>query len=288
MNDLVDSTEIEEAEEEVNEREIAPAQARNVTRSFTEMKAWQQEMRRNPDNATDTFYGSKKKFMENCRAIYPVEVVDVSQSGTEIVKSRQELEGLDQIPNLQSELAKTAHNIRIEQVQDPLQLVGEINRVIEPASRVINQYIVDNPGFDFEAGSQLDQCFREIYRLEILREALESSLTAKQKEDLAAGKEKTQSQEETPEEHKARINKELEANWDRLLKEQFQMSVDRWFQENMPGDADWTMFGADTEKWQRLHDGMGAIKRDYLKDERTQEAKIFEYKVRLNELLSSI
>ncbi|MBM2821211.1 MAG: hypothetical protein HW405_971 [Candidatus Berkelbacteria bacterium] len=288
MATIIDQSELETAEEdEVLEREVAPGQARKVTESFTEMRAWQQEMRRNPENATDSYYGSRKKFMENCRTIYPVEVIDARQAGSEIVAARQDLESLDQIPNLLQELAKKARDIRAEQTSDPIELIREIDKIVEPASRMIQQYIEQYPGTDFEAGSQLDRCFREIYRLEILRDVLESSLTDTQKAELAAGKEKSE-KAESPEAYRVRIEDEVEASWDRLLREQFGMSLDAWFAANMPRDPDWTMFGSDTAKWERLHTGMQELKRDYLDDPRMHQEKDFDFKVRLNEILSGI
>lgn len=290
MSSISDSPEIENLdEEEIYEREVAPAEARKVTEAFTEMRAWQMEMKRDPENATDNFFGSKRKFMESCRTIYPIEVIDASQAGIEIEKSRQELESLNEIPNLQVELAKKARNIRLEQVTDPLELIWEIDRIVEPTSRVVNEYIQKYPGLDFEAESQLDKCFREIYRLEILRETLESTLSEEEKKDLISGQEGSDIEtKESPEASEMRVEEEVEANWDRLLKEQFKMSLDEWIREGMPGDIDWTMFGSNTEKSEKLHNGMNDIKQDFHDDDRMITEKTFDYKVRLNELLKKI
>lgn len=280
-------------DDEVEPHQVAPAEARRVTKTFTEMRAWQQEMKRDPENATNSFYGSKRQFMESCRNVYPIEVVDSNQAGTQITKSREKLEELDLIPNLTAELAKVARDIRLEQVKEPLKLIREIDKIVEPASRTLQKYVEENPGFDFESESQMDMCFHELYRLELLRNELENRLTPEEKKALAEGKEVAKKPTggtepapgESEQEFQERINSELEANWDRLLKEQLHISVDEWFEDNMPGDPDWTMFGQDTEKWQRLHNGLAEIRNDYREDDRIKSDKDSEYKIKLNELL---
>ncbi len=291
------SQEIEpEESEKVEPHVVAPAEARKVTKTFIEMRAWQQEMQQNAANATENFLGSKKNFMESCRMVYPIEIVDPAQAGTQITQSRERLEALDQIPNLSTELAKFAQNIRLEQVKEPLKLIFEINKIVEPASRTLAKYIEENPGFDFETESQLDKCFHEIYRLELLRNDLENRLIPEEKKALSEGKEIAEkpvgglepAPGESIEEFEDRITIEAEVNWDRVLKEQLHLSLDEWFLQNMPGDPDWTMFGQDTEKEQRLHNGMNEIKEDWREDERLLSEKTFEYKVRLNELLRTL
>lgn len=259
-------------------------------------------MQRDPEQATGAFYGSKREFMRDCHIMYPVEMIDVNQSGTEIAKARKELEDLKLIENLPAELGKYARNIRAEQVENPVELIREIDKIVEPASRTIEQYFINNPGDDFEAGSQLDQGFREIYRLEILKDVLESSLSDAQKKNLAEGKEVVAGEEskkeekerkggtepeegETEEEFKARIEKEVEGNWNRFMKEQFQMSLDEWFREDMPHKLEWSTFN-DVEKWQLFAEKMQDLKHDWTQDERMTQEKMFEYKVRLNELLN--
>ena len=286
MQSTIDSTEIPE-EDEVQEREIAPGQARKVTQSFTEMSAWQKEMQRDPENATDSYYGSKRQFMENCKAIYPVEVLDVRQAGTEIVKAREIMEGLDQIENLSAELQKTARNIRLEEVSDPIELIREINRIIEPASRNIQLYNEKYPGTDFEAGSQLDRCFREIYRLEILRDALESTLTAEQKKDLAAGKEKTEEktwESLTPQEKEAKL-KNIEVSWLKLG-ENYPSIEEILERDTSPPHIDRTNF--DEYRAEILDEGIQNIWEEYQRDERPEDVKKTEYKLKIGELLNSV